>query len=613
MRTSTHMWIGVLLLCGALGVFLPGTALAATGDISAELDPPRVGLGESASLSVTVTGSSEARPLLPSVDGVRFDFAGSSQRMQSINGRVSHSTTWHYAVRAREIGTHAIPPIAAEVGGRRVASDPLALEVVAGATAPVGSSSPANAPSRASASSYEGARPFLRVATAKDSPYVGELVPIRIEAWFPEGVGGSLDSLPRPQGNAFTLQHAEEEGERDRRRHDGRIWTVITWSAAVSAVKEGTHDLTLAMDATLQVRDARARRPAASRRSRPGSSLFDDPFFSDVFGDDLLGSMFAPTREVELTLESDALPVAVRSLPVDGRPEGWRGAVGSFVLEADVSTHRVAVGDPLTLETVVRGLGNFDRVTAPVLQAGDAWKTYEADASFTAAEGTGFVGEKRFEQAIVPKDGAVDAVPPVVFSYFDPDEETYVTLHTEPVPVTIDASVAAQPRAAPDTSAPLDAASPYRIRAGTPVILLPAFQGLVAASFLALIAGVVLLRRRQILERDPTRARRRDADRVVRRALGDADHAVAAGDTTAFFAATRRALQARLGEQWEGTAESLTLRDVRHKWPDAPEPVVAVLEASDVVTYARRTLTSGELQTWQRSVRDALTLLENDR
>ena len=95
------------------------------------------------------------------------------------------------------------------------------------------------------------------------------------------------------------------------------------------------------------------------------------------------------------------------------------------------------VGDPITVKMRIKGTGNFDRVSTPVLDVNEEWKTYRPSASFKPLNSAGYTGEKSFEQAIIPMNGSIKTVPPITFSYFDTEKEKYVTLKTKAIPLTL--------------------------------------------------------------------------------------------------------------------------------------------------------------------------------
>ncbi|MFV1958042.1 MAG: BatD family protein [Planctomycetota bacterium] len=621
---------GALLLPFLL--LFAGTARAAGTSVDVRFDPPRVVVGEAADLTLTVDGQAGGSPSMPAVDGLHIDFAGRSSRMEVVNGRTTRKTIFHYRVWAERPGRYAVPALRVSTASGVETTPPVTLEVVkaprravpapSGRGLPPGRSTPAPASPRADVSA------FLRVRLDRTSPFVGETVPLAIEAWFPADAGGSLDALPHADEKAFTLDLADTEAKRSSRELKGRLWKVLTWQGALSAVKAGRFPLRFSMEATLQVRDRRPRRRGPSRRRSPfGGLLGGDPFDDPFFQDDLFSDLFSPVRQVKVEPESEPLDLVVRPLPAEGRPVTFHGAVGRFTVEAflDPAVRTSTVGDPLTLVTVVRGEGSFDRVRAPVLEDETGWKTYPPDHREGKAEDQ--AGEKTFEQVIVPTDASIQAVPPVVLSYFDPVRETYETARTVPIPLRlVPAPLGRAPRgearpvageATAPASAEQDALVPDRVGDGgavstlVPWIRRPVSAPVLGGLGLLLGAGLVLTVRRRRRERDPVAEERRRRERAIARARADLDHAVARGDQDAAVAAARRALCDRLArDEAQCEPSSLTLADVEACWPDAPEAVAEAFEALDAVTYGGAGLGGGGLASLQDAVRRAVEALD---
>ena len=87
----------------------------------------------------------------------------------------------------------------------------------------------------------------------------------------------------------------------------------------------------------------------------------------------------------------------------------------------------------------VKGDGNFDRVSSPVLTSAEQWKAYTPTSSFKPSDSSGYKGKKLFEQPIIPLDASIKEVPPLVFSYFDTRKEKYITMQTRPIKVKVKA------------------------------------------------------------------------------------------------------------------------------------------------------------------------------
>jgi hypothetical protein len=119
------------LLTGYCLIALAAPAWAAQAEITAQLRPPQIGLGESAQLAVTITGSQAAEPEVPRVDGLEIAPVGQQSSMQIINGAVSANVTHLYEVTANRAGSFTIPAITATGAG---ATRPIIFRVDQGGT-----------------------------------------------------------------------------------------------------------------------------------------------------------------------------------------------------------------------------------------------------------------------------------------------------------------------------------------------------------------------------------------------------------------------------------------------------------------------------------------------
>ena len=253
---------------------------------------------------------------------------------------------------------------------------------------------------------------------------------------------------------------------------DGRPYNVITWSSALSAVQAGDYPLNLELPVLVRVQ---------AKGKRGGHNPIKD-FFGDEspFDDSTLDDFFGQVIEKPLVLHSDGSLVRIQPLPAQGRPADFSGAVGKFDVSAEASAAKAVTGDPITLKMKIAGQGNFDRVTTNGLVSGAAWKSYKPNARFEPADSDGFTGTKTFEQAIVPTQPGSSEIPPVSFSYFDPDSRSYITKTTGPIPMeiapgsaTASALPVANPTSTPRTARSADGLVPDLLEAGHASSLCP--------------------------------------------------------------------------------------------------------------------------------------------
>ncbi|MCI5150669.1 MAG: protein BatD, partial [Candidatus Electrothrix sp. MAN1_4] len=421
-RKYMRSWLVVVLLCAVL---FPAIALAA-GDIQVEatLQPEKFSEDQAARFIVTVTGARSAEPDMPAAQGLHFIYQGQSSQTSWVNGKISSSISYTFLVQADKAGDFTIAPVKVHVDGTTYTSEPVQCTVLpAQSSGQVGNSS-----SRASTTTVPpGANEvnnigFLRIMPKTERMYSGQMVPFALKAYFTPGRRVTLKSAPRLTGENFLLQSLDEEPLQQKKQVNGTIYTALTWQGTLSAVKEGNFPLTVEMDAEVLVRSK------SRLQGTPfGSSLLDDPFFSGILGN---------YSRRDVTLTSQEQEMTVLDLPTENRPDTFSGAIGTFSLAVAASPLDGKVGDPVTVKMQLEGKGNFALVQAPVLSEKKGWKVYPA--SGTVRDLGAGKGMKTFEQALIPKEQGITALPSMRFSYFDPQAEEYVTLSSDPIPLSLE-------------------------------------------------------------------------------------------------------------------------------------------------------------------------------
>jgi len=194
-------------------------------------------------------------------------------------------------------------------------------------------------------------------------------------------------------------------------------------------------------------------RAPGTRRSRSPFDLFNlddpfsDPFFSDPFG------QFGERREVEIN--SEPIAFEVKPLPANA-PASFSGAIGNFTMTTEAKPKSVQVGDPITITSSISGRGNFDRVGAPTLEDEHGWHKYPPSSKFKQDDEVGISGTKTFEMVLSPNEKK-QSIPLLAFSYFDPVKERYMTLHSDPIAITVQGGAAPGPSVAAQAATPASA------------------------------------------------------------------------------------------------------------------------------------------------------------
>ena len=523
--------IGFALVVAA--VLFHGAASAAS--FTASLDREAITLGESATLSLTFEGGSAKNMPTPSVPGLQIAQIGTSQSVSynSNIGAMSSTVTVTFSVTARQAGEFTIPALTTDVNGQQLASQPLKLTVTK-----------ASAPSADAVNSGSEVA-FLKFIFPKNKIYAGQSAVGQLQLYLRDDVQNfgnfQLNSLPTDGFSAGKT--AELQNQRRRVQIGNRSYTVIPIAVPLTAVKSGSFVLGPFTGNVVVV--------------LPSPNQGGNPFFNQ-----------GEQRPVTLVTE----PVNVESLPLpeENKPANFSGAIGSFTMTATAGPTTLTVGDPVTVRVQISGRGALDAVTLPTQDAWRDFKSYPPTSKLEIADQLGFQGTKTFEQIISPQNSDVHELPPLTFSFFNPDDGQYHTLTQAAVPLVVKAAgatvlpaIAVNKNSAPENQTPQDIL-PIKEKLGTlvttgiPFVAQPAFLAAQTVPVLAFLAAFVWRKRTDNLANNPRLRRQRAVAQLVRDGLGDLKKFAAENKSDEFFALLFRLLQEQLGERLDCPASAIT-------------------------------------------------------
>ena len=427
-------------------IFLAGAAVqfacADSPKITAVLTSSEVVVGETVQLQIQIdkARASAITPRDIEVPGLQIHYTGESTQMMMRNFSVSSSITYSYTILPEKSGTYKIPPQTIRVGKDNLQTPELTLRVADSSRATAarrGNRAPSGSAPAGSGQNAEEKIAFAELLVPKKTAYVGEIIPVVLRIGFNSRTQLREMAVPQINGQGFTVQKLSE-GEKNLETIDGQSYVVFTYKTAISAARPGDFQIgPVEEKANVLV----ARRSSGVRR-RPfdpfsGEDPFSDPFFMP-FG----GLM----EQHEISIKSDPVPLEVKSLP-SGAPANFSGAIGSFSMTAEANPKRVQVGDPITIKAAIAGRGNFDRMNAPELSDERGWHKYPPSSNFKQDDDVGISGTKSFELVVSPNE-KLTTIAPLVFSYFDPAKDRYITLQSEAMPITVEGNAQATPAAA---------------------------------------------------------------------------------------------------------------------------------------------------------------------
>ena len=132
------------------------------------------------------------------------------------------------------------------------------------------------------------------------------------------------------------------------------------------------------------------------------------------------------------TLASKPVTITVKPLPLVNKPASFNGAVGKFTMQATCKNRTVAAGEQISLQVIINGSGNLTVINPPAMTLPDGMEGFDpitkekVDKSIYPLSGS-----KTFDYTFVVKDTGDYQIPAVIFSYFNPAENSYRTLRSD--------------------------------------------------------------------------------------------------------------------------------------------------------------------------------------
>ncbi|MBI3881962.1 MAG: protein BatD [Verrucomicrobia bacterium] len=499
---------------------------------TATLDRDTIAIGESATLALTFQGvSPSGTPQLPNIPGLNIGSGSPSSSFSLVNGRATSSVTFSFPITPQSEGEFTIPALSVTLEGKPLSTQALKLKVV-----------------KQSAAQEEALRRlvFTRLNVPKHEFYVGEVFPVEFQLYYQNA---SDINMPQFNANGFTIAKAPTHSGPTRVQANGQVYNLITFRLALTPAKTG--DLKLGPFETKLTLNV----PRQNRQNDPFGGL----------------SFFVQTYDSRpLTLTSETPTLRVLPLPTNGAPADFTGSVGQFTLTMTAAPTNVAVGDPVTLKIRVAGKGSLDAITLPSFENWQNFRAYPPTMKVEPADDLGIQGEKQFEVVVLPLSQSVHALPPLAFSFFDPETRGYRTATAPPVKLTVRPSEGTQPlptlalKPGEQPPAPAPELAHIKLRPGdlgVPARALVQRRWFVAvhgAPLAAFVAAFVWRRRREHFASNPHLVRGRAAAEAVKRGLQQLEQLAAADHSERFHATAFRVLQEMLGEHLRRPSTSIT-------------------------------------------------------
>ncbi len=338
-----------------------------------------------------------------------------STSMQIINGVSSSSLTLSYILLPNATGVFTIGSASIQYEDKSFTTDPIKVTVVKGAPKPKGNSG-------SQISNDEIAKNlFIRASIDKSRVYLGEQVTITYKLYTKLNIASqmSVDKLPQYQG--FWAEELETARNISFSREviDGQQYNVgLLKRAALFPNQSGKLEVT-PFELTIPIQVQKKKNP---------NNIWDD-FFGDPFG---------RAEIVEYKAKSNTLKVDVIPLPENNKPESFRGAVGKFNFSAVLDRQKTKTNEPINLKLDISGTGNIKLLELPPFELPNGFEKYDPKIDEQINRSGKISGSKKAEYLLIPRVAGTREIPPIEFSYFDPEKKSYQTVNSKSFNVTIE-------------------------------------------------------------------------------------------------------------------------------------------------------------------------------
>lgn len=334
----------------------------------------------------------------PSFDG--FSVVGGPNQSVSnnwINGVRSFSKTYSYFLSPIKKGKYTIGQASIEIDGDIYKTMPIQVQVTEAVQSSVSPNNPV---------SFLNDDIELNIDISKNEIYLNEPISVEFKLLFNPKINvTNLGEIDSPEFNNFWSQNIKiPRLEIKSTSYKGQRYNYVTWKKTLLfPQKTGNLDLLpLTLDVTVDV--------PTNRRD----------FFGNI--------IYTQTSK---KVSSRKRTIKVKDFPTKDKPESFNGAVGKFDISLLSSKSELKATESFQLELKVTGNGNLKLFSLPDIIVPSSLEKYDPEFKENIKSSiSGMNGQISNTYTIVPQFKGKYPIPPVEFSYFNPETEKYMIIKT---------------------------------------------------------------------------------------------------------------------------------------------------------------------------------------
>ena len=322
-----------------------------------------------------------------------------------VNGVQSFSKTYTYFLTPKKKGKIVLGQAEVNINGEVYKTSPIEIEIISAVEKP---NDPNNTDNILDGNIH------LVAEISKNNPYLNEGITVTYKLYFRNPISISdVQELESPSYGDF-WSHLIKIGRAEinmRGSYKGEPYNEVIWRKAVlypqKTGKLILEPLTLNLSLNLP-----------SNRK------------------DLFGRRILTQAQKMITTGKDI--IRVKGLPQNNKPDNFSGAVGEFDFDVILNKNALKATESFQVKIKVKGKGNLKLFNLPSINVPNTLEVYEPEheenIQITVSGMEGFIEDN---YTIVPEYQGKYPIPPVKFTYFNPQTALYKTLNSQDLLVDV--------------------------------------------------------------------------------------------------------------------------------------------------------------------------------
>jgi hypothetical protein len=333
-------------------------------------------------------------------DFSNFNVSGPNQSVSNswINGVRTYKKTYTYFLTPKKRGNFSISQATINIDGTVYKTIPVKVSVTAAVDKPKDPNDP---------NFIASENIHLVAEISKTNPYLNEAISVVYKLYVSPTIAvDNWNEIDSPRYNDFWSQNIDTQGQKVQNgTYKGEDYRYLVLRKTVlypqKTGKLNIEPLTLNL----------SMRVPSNRRN--------------IFGGNLM------TR-VSRTVSAGNQTINVKSLPENGKPADFTGAVGSFSFDVTSSKDVLDASESLQIKVGVKGNGNLKLFKLPKLTLPSSLEVYEPEhAENVKTNSAGMQGDISDSYTVVPQYKGKYPIPSISFSYFDLKSRSYKRLNSD--------------------------------------------------------------------------------------------------------------------------------------------------------------------------------------